>query len=161
MQAIGIRIPRQRTYVAGDRYSIYVNDGIGPVDYGAAPLAGDVPFWPGARRYTGHLNESHLGWGHLDHAVQDGHLTGGHLEHGHLYPELIALFVTPLYCLGYYIVAVCTDDAGGNRSSSTPATVSYTINSSPRPASDFARTGYDGGTDQVSFAFSSSPDLAV
>jgi hypothetical protein len=132
---------------------------VGAIDYDARPLAGDVPFWPGTRRYAGHLNEHHVCWGHLDHAVQDGHLVGGHLEHGHLQPEAVLTFVTPLYYLGHYIVAVCVDDAGGNRSGSTPATVSYTINSSPRAAADFTKAGYDDGADQVLFTFSSSPDF--
>jgi len=159
MQAIAIRIPRLRTYVAGDRYRIHSNDGLGEIDYDAAPLGGDIPFWPGTRCHAGHLNEGHLCWGHLDHAVQDGHLVGRHLEHGHLEPEAILRFVTPLYYLGHYVMAVRTMDAGGNVSASTPATIACTINSSPRAASDFAKVGYDEGTDQISFSFSSSPDF--
>jgi len=159
MQAITIRIPRLRTYIAGDRYSIYGNDGLGEVDYEAVPLVSDAPFWPGTLRHAGHLNGGHLCWGHLDHVTQDGHLVGRHLEHGHLEPEALLRFVTPLYCLGHYAMAVCVDDAGGNRSASAPAMVSCTINSSPRAASDFAKAGYDEQTDQIRFTFSPSLDF--
>ena len=159
MQAIELRISRPRTTVAGDRYSIYSNHGLGEVGDDAAPLAGDVPFWPGTRRHAGHLNEAHLCRGHLDHAVPDGHVVGAHLAHGHLEPEAILRFVTPLYSLGHYVLAVCVDDAGGNRAGASPATVAYTINSSPRAASDFAKCGYDAEADRISFALTPSRDF--
>lgn len=159
MQAIGLRIPRLGAYVAGDRFSIYVSDELGEIDYDGLPLVGDVPFWPGTRRHAGHLCEHHLCWGHIDHASPDGHLTGRHVEHGHLEPEVVFEYTTPQYYLGHRVIAVCVDDAAGNRSGSAPAMAAYTINSSPRPASDFRRARYDDVTDQVSLSFSSSPDL--
>ena len=159
MQAIELCIPRLRTYVAGDRYSVYGNGGLGEVDFDGAPLAGDVPFWPGTRSHTGHLNEGHLCWGHLDHAVPDGHLVGGHLEHGHLHPEAILRYRTPMYTLGHYVLAIRTYDAGGNTSSAPAASVTHTVNSSPRPASDLAKVGHEAGTDQITFSFMPSPDL--
>ncbi len=159
MQALELRMPRPRTTVAGDRYSIYSNHGLGEVDCDGAPLAGDIPFWPGTRPHAGHLNEAHLCWGHQDHAVPDGHLVGAHLTHGHLQPEAILRFITPLYYLGHYVLAMCIDDAGGNRAAASPTTVAYTINSSPRAGSDFAKSGYDAEADRITFALTPSRDF--
>jgi hypothetical protein len=159
VQAISLDIPRLRTTVAGDRYSIHGNGGLGEIDYDDPALAGDVPFWPGTRRHAGHVSEGHLCWGHLDHAEQDGHLSGEHLLHGHLQPEVMLTFVTPYYYLGHYKIAIRTLDSAGKYSGSSPATVAYTINSSPRPACDLVPVGYDQANDQIQFEFSLSPDL--
>jgi hypothetical protein len=159
MQAIALLIPRLRTYSAGDRYSIYGNVGAGLIDYDAPPLAGDVPFWPGTREHAGHLNEPHLGWGHLDHLVQDGHLVGRHMADDHLRPQAVLRFTTPLYYFGEYVLVIRTMDWAGNVSAEPPASVGFTINSSPRPASDFARAGYEATADRIVFSFSPSPDL--
>jgi hypothetical protein len=161
MQAIALTIPRRRTCVAGDRYSIYGNGGNGPVDFNGPPLAADVPFWPRTRAHAGHLNEPHLGWGHLDHAVQDGHLAGRHLFDGHLLPEAVLRFVTPLYTIGHFVLAVRTMDAAGNHGPGEAAIVAVTVNSSPRPAADFAKAGYDEDTGRMVFSFEPSPDLAA
>ncbi|MBN1344515.1 MAG: hypothetical protein JXQ73_17630 [Phycisphaerae bacterium] len=159
MQAITIRIPRLKRYVAGDRYGIYGNGGLGEVDCDGGILLADGPFWPGTCRCAGHLNEGHLYWGHLDHVVPDGHVVGAHLEHDHFAPEALLWFTTPLYCLGHYVMAVCVRDAAGNRSLSPPAQVSYTINSGPRPASDFSLLRYEREGDRIVFGFLPSPDL--
>jgi len=159
MQAITLMIPRLRTYSAGDRYSVYCNGGAGDIDWAAAPEVGDVPFWPGTRAHAGHLNEPHLGWGHMDHGVQDGHLVGRHLADGHFLPQAVLSFTTRLYSFGRYLLAVRTVDSGGNFSAESPATVALTINSRPRPASDFAKAGHDVGCDRITFSFTPSPDL--
>jgi hypothetical protein len=161
MQTITLQVPRLRRYVAGDRFSIYGNGGNEEVDLDAPALAGGVPFWPGATPHAGHLNESHLSFGHLDHVIQDGHLTGGHLRHEHLLPEAVLRYTTPPWYLGHYVIAVLTMDAAGNRSGDPPAEVRTTVNSSPHPAGDLAKAGTIAGTGQLAFTFTPSPDLAA
>lgn len=160
MQRVTLRISRRRCYCAGDRYAVYWNAGQGAIDYDGSALVGDVPFWPAARAHEGHLHEPHACGGHLDHAVQDGHLVGRHLEHGHLLPEAVFQFVSAPLLLGHFRLAVRTFDAGGNAPAASPSEAAYTINGSPRPASDFAVTGYDAVADQVSFAFRPSTDCS-
>ncbi len=160
MQRITLRIPRLRCYRAGDRYRVCWNGGHGEIDGAERPLLGDAPFWPGSRAHDGHLHEPHLCGGHVDQAVQDGHLVGRHLEHGHLQPAAVLRFVSQPLLLGHFRIAVRTMDAGGNALATAPEAAAYTINASPRPASDLTVTGYDDGDDQVTFGFRPSPDCS-
>ncbi len=159
MQAVTLTIPRLRCYVAGDRYSIHEHRGEGPIDCDRVPRLGDAPFWPGTRAHAGHLNEPHVGWGHLDHVVQDGHLVGRHLADAHLWPQAILRYVTPLYYFGRYTFAVRVLDAAGNEAEGGSTAVCQVINSSPRAASDFVKAGYEAATDRITFSFAPSPDL--
>ncbi len=159
MEAIAVEIQRRRAVRGGDRFEVFGDGGTGVMDT-ATPLT-DRPkaYWQGLPDRRGHLLDGCLACFHLDNVVPDGHLAGRHLSAEHLWPAALLHFVSRLLYFGVFQFAVGSVDVFQNRSASVSDVVQRVVNSSPRPASSLAKSGFDEVTRRLTFTCSPSPDL--